>query len=74
MPFSNKDMIRVTDPLPNTPEMRDWCESIKEQIKKDPARYAEIRTFQRKKKLQVFANKPKDYQEHGRNMFKKVVV
>jgi hypothetical protein len=74
MPYSNKDMIRVTDPLPNTPEILDWCEGIKAQILRDHSRRAEVRTFQRKKKLQVWANIPEGYNKWNRNPYKKVVV
>ena len=74
MSRSNKEVVRLTDPLPNTTDMWDWCESVKAHILKDPTRCAEIRTFKRKKYIQIWANLPKGYNEHGKNPFKKVVV
>ena len=74
MSRSNKELVRITDPLPNTPEMRDWCEDLKVHIKRDPNRHAEVRTFRQKQLLQVWADLPEDYNKWNRNPFKKVVV
>ena len=68
------EMIRVTVPLPNTPEMQEWCEELKTEILRDKDRRAEVRSYKRKKKLQVWATMPADYQKYGLNQFKKVVV
>ena len=74
MSRSNKELTRITDPLPNTHEMREWCEDLKAQIKRDRNRHAEVRTFRQKQLLQVWADLPKGYNEHGRNPYKKIVV